>query len=52
MAPVSRQLDQLFEQQAQALSEFGVGEAELTTAGNVLTQLLRYWSTPEQFRTI
>ena len=49
---ISRHLDAFFENQAQDLCEIGVGESDLTTAGSVLTQLLRYWSAPSQYRVV
>jgi len=49
---ISRHLDNLFEHQARALCEIGIGEPELLKVGSVLTQLLRYWSAPGQYRPI
>lgn len=46
---VSRYLDEFFEQHANGLDEIGLEQADLERTGNVLTQLLRYWSTPTQY---
>lgn len=49
---ISRALDAFFEHQAQDLCDIGLGESDLTSAGSVLTQLLRYWSAPGQYRIV
>jgi len=46
---ISRSLDELFERHVRGLGELGIGEEQLSDADAVLTQLLRYWSTPEHF---
>lgn len=46
---ISESLDKLFERHTHGLKELGISEDELTKVDAVLTQLLRYWSTPEHF---
>lgn len=46
---ISRYIDEFYEQHAKGLDEIGLGEADLAKTGSVLTQLLRYWSTPTQY---